>query len=307
MERRALTAITIGVPVFNGADFLAESLDCLANQTFIDFEVYIFDNASTDGTADIARAWAARDPRFHYHLQPRNVGGVNNFRDALLSAKSTWFLWRAHDDLSAINYLEELYALASKSEKCQLAVSTVLTVDHELSPSSVSLPPRRYDPLTVAGRLRALYDAGYTPCWFYGLWRREAAVRAFVPVVERYPYAFAGDHLTLYGPIIEGGVLTTTRTHFISRAAPPRPTSAPRERKPFSVMWEIRRAFVRELRRIRAERSLSFEMKLALIFTQPRYLRRSLPSMTKMARTGLRALLGIAGPKSTSWHIEKRT
>ena len=43
-----MVPITIGVPVYNGADLLDESLACLARQTFRDFKVLIFDNASTD-------------------------------------------------------------------------------------------------------------------------------------------------------------------------------------------------------------------------------------------------------------------
>ena len=71
-----MVSVTIGVPVFNGARFLDGSLACLARQTFSDFKVLIFDNASTDGTVEIARAWAARDARFHYFRQPENVSGL---------------------------------------------------------------------------------------------------------------------------------------------------------------------------------------------------------------------------------------
>lgn len=82
-----MVPITIGVPVYNGAALLDESLACLARQTFRDFKVLIFDNASTDGTSDIGKAWAARDGRFHYVRQPRNVGAIDNFRDVLLAAE----------------------------------------------------------------------------------------------------------------------------------------------------------------------------------------------------------------------------
>ena len=41
--------VSIGVPVFNGEDFLAEALESLLNQTWTDLEIIIGDNASTDG------------------------------------------------------------------------------------------------------------------------------------------------------------------------------------------------------------------------------------------------------------------
>ena len=50
-----MTAITIAVPVFNGEAMIRQSLDCLKYQTFKDFEVIVFDNASTDATRDIVK------------------------------------------------------------------------------------------------------------------------------------------------------------------------------------------------------------------------------------------------------------
>ena len=42
--------LTLGLPVYNGERYLAESVDALLAQTFSDFELIISDNASTDGT-----------------------------------------------------------------------------------------------------------------------------------------------------------------------------------------------------------------------------------------------------------------
>ena len=69
-------AVSVGVPVYNGARFLQDCLECLRSQTFSDIEVLIFDNASTDGTEAIARDFVARDPRFSYFRQSANKGPV---------------------------------------------------------------------------------------------------------------------------------------------------------------------------------------------------------------------------------------
>ena len=56
--------VTVGVPVFNGESFIAEALDSLLSQTFSDFEIVISDNASTDRTEEICRAYAAATRAF---------------------------------------------------------------------------------------------------------------------------------------------------------------------------------------------------------------------------------------------------
>ncbi len=298
-----MPAVTIGVPVYNGDQFLDGSLACLARQTFRDFKVLIFDNASTDATEEIARGWAARDARFRYVRQPSNVGGLINARDSLLAADTPWFMWRADDDLSDDNYLEALYALATESPGCKLAVSTAVLADWDLRPQRVIEPPVGLDPASARDRIRTLLASG--PPWYYGLWDRETLRTAYLGVLDNFPYPFASDHLTVYGPIIDGVVRTTTATRLIMRTRRAPKAAGPRGRTPFAVMWEIRRGFIGNLGRMRAERDLSPALRLALLAVQPYYVRRVLPSLTKVLRRGVRELLGLAGPPGTSWHVQR--
>jgi glycosyltransferase involved in cell wall biosynthesis len=298
-----MVPVTIGVPVYNGADLLDESLACLARQTFPDFRALILDNASTDATPEIARAWADRDSRFEHVRQSENVGGVANFRAALLAARSRWFMWRADDDLSADDYLETLYRLAGDSPGCRLAVGNVVSCDLDGGRRKLVEAPHVGDPASTIGRLRLLF--AYHPSWFYGLWDRETLANAYLPVCERFPFAYAADHLTLYGPIIDGLVRTTNKTEFIQRTR--RTAASPRRgtRMPFSVMVETRRAFRREIRRIRAQRELPLALRAALVASEPFYLERTVPSLLKTARTGLREWLGMAGPRGVGRHFER--
>jgi glycosyltransferase involved in cell wall biosynthesis len=169
-----MVPITIGVPVYNGGDLIDGSLACLARQTFRDFKVLIFDNASSDGTAEIAQAWAARDSRFHHIRQPKNVGGIANFRDALLAADTPWFMWRADDDLSADDYIETLYRLATTSPGCKLAISTIVSSDLDGGRRKVLPPPKDCDPASARGggcaRCSTIIRAGST---VFGIARRR--------------------------------------------------------------------------------------------------------------------------------------
>jgi glycosyltransferase involved in cell wall biosynthesis len=50
--------VSIVIPAYNNADYLAETVDSVLAQTFTDFEVVIADHSSTDGTWDVMQRYA---------------------------------------------------------------------------------------------------------------------------------------------------------------------------------------------------------------------------------------------------------
>jgi glycosyltransferase involved in cell wall biosynthesis len=98
--------LTVGLPVYNGADYLAASLDALLGQTYQDFELVISDNASSDSTADICHQYASEDPRIRYFRQTHNIGCAPNHNFVIKQAKGELFKTASHDDLYAPELLE---------------------------------------------------------------------------------------------------------------------------------------------------------------------------------------------------------
>jgi glycosyltransferase involved in cell wall biosynthesis len=99
--------VTIGLPVYNGDDFLEQALDGLLRQTFTDFELIISDNASTDATREICLEYASRDPRIRYFRQGTNVGAVPNHNLLVDEARAPYYKWASHDDRYAPELLEK--------------------------------------------------------------------------------------------------------------------------------------------------------------------------------------------------------
>ncbi|TAK02986.1 MAG: glycosyltransferase, partial [Candidatus Manganitrophaceae bacterium] len=97
--------LSIGMPVYNGERFLREALDSILSQTFEDFELIISDNASTDGTEEICRAYAAKDNRIRYFRSERNLGAAWNFNRVFELSKGKYFKWAAHDDVYAPEFV----------------------------------------------------------------------------------------------------------------------------------------------------------------------------------------------------------
>lgn len=106
--------VTLGLPVYNGAEFLSRCLDSLLAQTCQDFELIIADNGSTDDTPRVAVDYARRDQRIRYVRHERNLGFSHNMNFLFRSAQGRYILctgakdWRTPDCLA--RYLEIMEA-----------------------------------------------------------------------------------------------------------------------------------------------------------------------------------------------------
>jgi glycosyltransferase involved in cell wall biosynthesis len=130
--------VSLGVPVYNGENYLAEALDSLLAQTFTDFEIIISDNASTDRTEEICRAYAAKDDRIRYYRQPKNLGAAPNFNGIVALAKGEYFKYAAHDDICAPKYLEKCVAALDANPDVVIAFPWTQVIDERSQPISES-------------------------------------------------------------------------------------------------------------------------------------------------------------------------
>lgn len=69
-----MAQIDVLLPVRNGVDFLAESLDSILAQSFKDWRVLVLDHGSSDGSREMAEAYHARDARIEVHTRPEAKG-----------------------------------------------------------------------------------------------------------------------------------------------------------------------------------------------------------------------------------------
>ena len=126
--------VSIGLPVYNGGAFFEACLESVAAQTFADFEVIISDNASTDGTADVARCFAERDARFRYVRFEQNRGAAANWNRVVELATGRYFRWLAADDLIAPTYLERCVAVLDRESDVVLVTPQVRLIDLDGKP-----------------------------------------------------------------------------------------------------------------------------------------------------------------------------
>ena len=93
------TSVNIGMPVYNEAQYISKAIESVLNQEFTDFQLVIFDNASTDNTIDICEQYVAQDRRIRVVKNPVNIGVSDNFKKAFEESNSPYFVWISGHDL----------------------------------------------------------------------------------------------------------------------------------------------------------------------------------------------------------------
>lgn len=121
--------VSVGLPVYNGEQYLEEALRSLVDQSFTSFEVIVMDNASTDHTPSICRAFAARDERVRYVRSDVNRGAARNFNTSFELASGEYFKWAAHDDLCAPDFLLRCVEALDRDPSVVLAYPTPVRID----------------------------------------------------------------------------------------------------------------------------------------------------------------------------------
>jgi len=122
--------VSIGVPVYNGGDYLAEAFESLLDQHFSDFELIVSDNASTDDTEKICREFASRDPRIRYERLPENLGAAANYNRTVALARGEYFKWASHDDRLAPTFLDRcVETLSAASSDTVLCYPRTILID----------------------------------------------------------------------------------------------------------------------------------------------------------------------------------
>jgi len=101
-----MAKVSIGIPVYNGENYLESAIRSVLAQDYQDIELIIADNASTDRTQTICKDYADTDRRVRYFRNPKNLGAAPNYNKVFHESVGQYFKWLAHDDLLLPGYVE---------------------------------------------------------------------------------------------------------------------------------------------------------------------------------------------------------
>lgn len=178
--------VSIGMPVYNGELTLARAIDSVLSQSLTNFELFISDNCSTDGTRAICEAYASSDRRVRFYSQAQNVGPQANFEFVRGMATAKYFMWAAADDIRPPDFLAVNVTFLEARPDYVASTSPHVTEGQAVNEQNIV----RFDATGSVDERFAAYFAWtvtagrrYRNCWkshgvFYAVMRRDVLLQA---------------------------------------------------------------------------------------------------------------------------------
>ncbi len=212
--------VAIGVTAHNRALFFAEALDSLLAQSYGHFTAVIVDDASTDGTEGLARAYERRDARVRYVRFEERQGMVAAWRTAFeqaVAGGAEYFAWWSDHDRWHPEWLATLVETLDRQPEVVLAYPLTQRMD----PAGLPLekPARQFETFgitDVATRWKMLSrsDSVAAGDIVYGLMRVEAVKQAGIFREVLCPDRLLIAEMTLQGQIRQVPEVLWSRRQF---------------------------------------------------------------------------------------------
>src|SRR5258708_2074529 len=132
--------VSVLLTSYNRELYIAESIESVLAQTVTDFELVICDDRSSDGTVDIVREYARRDPRIRFSINERNLGDYSNRRRVASLAEGRFLKYHDSDDVMYPHCLATMVEPLEAEPRAAFAMSSARSWPG--GPSPMLLTPR---------------------------------------------------------------------------------------------------------------------------------------------------------------------
>jgi glycosyltransferase involved in cell wall biosynthesis len=110
--------VSICIPTYNGAEWVAEAIHSALEQTYGTFELLLVDDASADDTVEVARTFS--DPRIRIEVNKANLGLVGNWNRCVRLARGEFLKFLFQDDVLYPPCLERMLRLFRSHDRIGL-------------------------------------------------------------------------------------------------------------------------------------------------------------------------------------------
>lgn len=121
--------VSIILPTYNGEKYIQQSIDSVIDQTFMDWELIIVDDCSTDSTPKIVKAYADKDNRISVIHNDVNKRLPSSLNIGFVSAKGDYLTWTSDDNYYLPRAIEEMVSYLDNHGEKPMVVTNMDVAD----------------------------------------------------------------------------------------------------------------------------------------------------------------------------------
>lgn len=123
--------VSVILPVYNGEQFLRDSIDSIIAQSYSNWELLILDDCSTDRTAIIANEYATKDHRIKYFRNEKNLQLPENLNRGFSLAKGTYLTWTSDDNRYLPEALQRMVSVLDNHPEADFVFASCKIINAE--------------------------------------------------------------------------------------------------------------------------------------------------------------------------------
>lgn len=203
--------VSIITPSYNTGRFIEETIQCVLNQTYTNWEMIIVDDCSTDNTDEVVKPFLS-DPRIRFLKNDKNNGAAVSRNRALREARGKWVAFLDSDDLWVPEKLERQIGFMEKND-CHFSYTDYIEVDDDGSPlGTLWTGPRkigkaRMTMFNYMGCLTVMYDRKYIGLIQVADIKKRNDYAIWVKVVKKCPAYLLNENLAAYRVRSSGSIM----------------------------------------------------------------------------------------------------
>jgi glycosyltransferase involved in cell wall biosynthesis len=184
------TKINVIMSVFDGEEYLKESIESILGQSFCDFNFMIADDCSTDSTPQILKEYQNIDSRIKIIKNIENIGLTKSLNKLLRNCDGEFIARIDADDVSYKDRLEKQLFFLETNQNCEMTASCCDIINENSERVGVHCPPFNdtilkwnmvfINPIrhsTTMWRNNYLYDENYEFAQDYDMWNRIKEIK----------------------------------------------------------------------------------------------------------------------------------
>lgn len=121
--------VSIVLPVYNGADHIADSINSIINQTYQNWELIVVNDCSTDNTLEICNELSEKDRRIRVITNEKNLKLPNTLNVGFEAATGDYYTWTSDDNMYKANAIETMVNTLNQNKEAVMVYADYTNID----------------------------------------------------------------------------------------------------------------------------------------------------------------------------------